>query len=84
MNDPLLKSKMSCPHNIFKEKAMSRFRKLSQTIWHCRAQWRVRSIRVFSEQQGDEIVELNIQVDHIRLFVMIPPEVRILARQLNT
>ena len=72
---------------------MSRFRKLSQTIWHCqyhivwvpKYRFKVltgkvkdeveRCIRVFSEQQGGEIVELNVQVDHVHLLVMVPPKV---------
>ena len=74
---------------------MSRFRKLSQTIWHCQyhivwvPKYRYRilngavgsevgnCIRAFSEQQGCEIVELNIQIDHVHLLVMVPPKVSI-------
>ncbi len=74
---------------------MSRFRKLSQTIWHCqyhivwvpKYRFKVlsgevkeeveRCTRAFSEQQGGEIVELNIQVDHVHLLVMIPPKVSV-------
>ena len=74
---------------------MSRFRKLSQTIWHCqyhivwvpKYRYRVltgpvamevsRCIRAFSEQQRCEIVELNIQVDHVHLLAMVPPKVSI-------
>ena len=74
---------------------MSRFRKLSQTIWHCKYHivWvpkyrfkiltgRVgeeveRCVRAFSEQQGCEVIELNIQVDHVHLLVMVPPKVSI-------
>jgi len=69
---------------------MSRFRKLSQTIWHCQyhivwvPKYRFKiltgniaievenCIRAFSEQQGCEILELNIQIDHIHIVVMIP------------
>jgi putative transposase len=72
---------------------MSRFRKLSQTIWHCQyhivwvPKYRYRilegkiftevsnGIRAFSEQQRAEIVELNIQLDHVHLLVMVPPKV---------
>ena len=36
-----------------------------------------RCIRAFSEQQGCEIIELNIQVDHVHLLAMIPPKVSI-------
>jgi putative transposase len=74
---------------------MSRFRKLSHTIWHCqyhiiwvpKYRYRVltghiaeevsRCIRTFSDDQKAEIVELNIQVDHVHLLVMIPPKVAV-------
>lgn len=74
---------------------MSRFRKLSQTIWHCQyhivwvPKYRFRiltgkiadetqnCIRAFSEQQGCEIIELNVQIDHVHLLVMVPPKVSI-------
>ncbi|SDU66181.1 IS200/IS605 family transposase [Desulfobacula phenolica] len=62
---------------------MSRFRKLSHTIWHCQyhivfvPKYRLRiltgkvadeanrCIRAFSEQQGCEVFELNVQIDHV-------------------
>jgi putative transposase len=74
---------------------MSRFRKLSQTIWHCQyhivwaPKYRFKiltgqvakevenCIRAFSEQQGCEIIELNVQVDHVHIIVMVPPKVSI-------
>lgn len=74
---------------------MSRFRKLSQTIWHCQyhivwvpkyrfrvlkgeiAEEVVACVRIFSEQLGAEIIEMNVQVDHVHLLVMIPPKVSI-------
>ena len=74
---------------------MSRFRKLSHTIWHCQyhivwvPKYRYRvlrerigeevshCIRAFSEQQKAEIVELNIQLDHVHLLVMVPPKVSV-------
>ena len=74
---------------------MSRFRKLSQTIWHCQyhivwvPKYRFRilngkvanevenCIRAFSEQLGCEIIELNIQIDHVHLIVMVPSKVSI-------
>ncbi len=74
---------------------MSRFLKLSQTIWHCQyhivwvpkyrykiltgklGQEVERCIRAFSEQQGCSIIELNVQVDHVHLLVMVPPKVSI-------
>ena len=74
---------------------MSRFRKLSHTIWHCqyhivwvpKYRFRIltgavgqeveRCLRAFCEQQHAEIVELNIQVDHVHLLVMVPPKLSI-------
>ena len=74
---------------------MSRFRKLSHTIWHCQyhivwvPKYRYRvlrerigeevshCIRAFSEQQKAEIVELNIQLDHVHLLVMVSPKVSV-------
>ena len=74
---------------------MSRFRKLSQTIWHCQyhiifvpkyrfriligevAQETEHCIRAFVEQQKGEVVELNIQIDHVHLLVLVPPKVSI-------
>jgi len=74
---------------------MSRFRKLSQTIWHCQyhivfvpkyrfkvlvgeiAREVEKCIRAFTEQQGGEIIELNIQLDHVHLLVNVPPKVSI-------
>jgi putative transposase len=34
-------------------------------------------IRAFSEQQGREVVELNIHVDHVHLVALVPPKVSI-------
>ena len=74
---------------------MSRFRKLSQTIWHCQyhivwvPKYRYKvlqgaiavevenCIRAFSEQQKCEVIELNVQIDHVHLLVMVPPKVSI-------
>lgn len=36
-----------------------------------------RCIRAFSERLGAEIVELNIQEDHVHLLVLVPPKVSI-------
>jgi putative transposase len=76
---------------------MSRFKKLSQTIWYCqyhivwvpKYRFRVltdkvaaeveRCIRTFSEQQGCEVEELNVQIDHVHLLVLIPPKVSVSA-----
>ena len=74
---------------------MSRFKKLSQTIWHCQyhivwvPKYRYRIlhgeiakdvedlIRAFSNQQECEVIELNVQIDHVHLLVMIPPKISI-------
>ena len=74
---------------------MSRFEKLSQTLWHCQyhivwvPKYRYRvlrdkiaqeissCIRSFSEQKATEIVELNIQYDHVHLLVFVPPKLSI-------
>ena len=74
---------------------MSRFRKLSHTIWHCQyhmawtPKYRLRilegavatevenGIRMFSEQKDCEIIELNVQIDHVHLMVMVPPKISI-------
>ena len=70
---------------------MSRFKKLSQTIWHCQyhitwtPKYRNRIltgniaelvehwIRAYSDQLKCEIVELNVQIDHVHLISMVPP-----------
>ena len=36
-----------------------------------------RCIRAFSEQQKCEVVELNVQIDHVHLLVMIPPKIAV-------
>ena len=74
---------------------MSRFRKLSQTVWHCQyhivfvPKYRYRiltgavatevetCIKVFAEQQKAEIIELNVQADHVHLQVLVPPKISI-------
>jgi putative transposase len=74
---------------------MSRFRKLSHTIWHCqyhivwvpKYRYRIlsgrvaeevgRCIRAFAEQTHCEVVELNVQLDHVHLLVMVPPKVSV-------
>ena len=74
---------------------MSRFRKLSQTLWYCQyhivwvPKYRFRvlegeikaeaeeSIRTFSSQLKCEIVELNVQNDHVHLLVFIPPKISV-------
>lgn len=74
---------------------MSRFQKLSQTVWHCQChivwvpkyRFRVldgeigreveRCIHRFVNQLGCEVIELNVQVDHVHLLAMVPPKVSI-------
>ncbi len=74
---------------------MSRFRKLTHTIWHCqyhivwvpKYRYRVLSgpigeetyncIQVFSGQANSEVVELNVQSDHVHLITMVPPKLSI-------
>jgi len=74
---------------------MSRFKRLSHTIWHCEyhivwtpkyryrvIQGKVKEevescIREQSRQLGCEVVELNVQVDHVHALVQIPPKVAI-------
>ena len=74
---------------------MSRYKKLSHTIWHCQyhmawtPKYRLRilegavateianGIRMFSEQKACEVVELNVQIDHVHLVVMVPPKISI-------
>ena len=74
---------------------MSRFRKLSHTIWHCQyhivwvPKYRFRvlvggikeatesGIQAICGYTGCEVVELNVQRDHVHLIVMIPPKVSI-------
>ena len=74
---------------------MSRFKKLSHSIWHCQyhivwiPKYRYKiltgavakevehCICAFTEQQQGEVVELNVQVDHVHLMVSIPPKVSI-------
>jgi putative transposase len=78
-----------------KELQLSRFKKLSQTIWHCQyhivwvPKYRYRILtgeikrdvenllRAFSHQERCEIIEVNVQIDHIHLLVMIPPKISI-------
>ncbi len=74
---------------------MSRFRKLSHTIWHCEyhiiwvPKYRLRilsgaiksevekCVRSFVDQQKSEVVELNVQPDHVHLISMVPPKISI-------
>ena len=74
---------------------MSRFKRLSHTIWQCeyhivwvpKYRYRIltglvgqeveQCIRAFAERLGAEIVELNVQADHVHLLAMVPPKVSI-------
>ena len=74
---------------------MSRFRKLSHTIWHCHyhivwvPKYRLRimsgdvgaevrrCILSFAAKLKCEVVELNVQNDHVHLLVMIPPKISV-------
>lgn len=74
---------------------MSRFKKLTHSIWHCHyhvvwtPKYRYRiltgrvkesvehSIRIFSEKLDCVIVEMNVQIDHVHLVVMVPPKISI-------
>ena len=74
---------------------MSRFRKLSHSIWHCQyhivwvPKYRFRilvgavkeavknSIQAICGFAGCEVVELNVQQDHVHLVTMIPPKLAV-------
>ena len=74
---------------------MSRFFKISHTIWHCQyhivwtPKYRYRILRgpvgnevhnciqVFSGYKGCDVIELNVQKDHIHLIIMVPPKLSI-------
>ncbi|MCP4625731.1 MAG: IS200/IS605 family transposase [bacterium] len=74
---------------------MSRFKKLSHTIWFCQyhivwtPKYRYKiltrqlatdvddCVGAFTERQGGEVVELNVQVDHVHLLALIPPKVSV-------
>ena len=74
---------------------MSRFCKLSHSIWHCQyhivfapkyrfkilkgelAREVEKCIRIIAEQKKCKIIELNIQVDHVHLLVMISPKISV-------
>ena len=74
---------------------MSRFKKLSHTLWCCqyhivrvpKYRYRIlngkignevnRCIRAFSDSLKCEIIELNVQIDHVHILVFVPPKVSI-------
>ena len=89
------KPSVSYPHSVTRGIPMSRFKKLSHTIWHCHyhlvwtPKYRYRilhgpvkqevenCIRAFSEQKKCEVVELNVQIDHVHVVVSIPPKLSV-------
>ena len=92
----LLSFPSSCCRNTErKEEAVSRFRRLSHTIWHCqyhivwvpKYRYRILSGAVKEAAEGGiqaicgfagcEVMELNVQQDHVHLVVMIPPKVSV-------
>jgi len=74
---------------------VSRFHRLSHTLWHCQyhvvwvPKYRFRiltgavkqaaeaGIQAICGYAGCELIELNVQPDHVHLVVMIPPKVSI-------
>ena len=74
---------------------MSRFRRLSHTLWHCqyhvvwvpKYRFRILSgavkdslesgIHAICGYAGCEVVELNVQLDHVHLLMMVPPKLSI-------
>ncbi len=95
LNDSLLHLFALSPQRRNRRKAMSRFKKLSHTLWYCqyhivwvpKYRFRIltgkvateveRCIRAFSEQKKCEVVELNVQVDHIHLLAKVSPKISI-------
>jgi len=86
----------SCCRNFErKEEAVSRFRRLSHTLWHCQyhvvwvPKYRFRiltgsvkeaaeaGVQAICGYAGCEVMELNVQPDHVHLVLMIPPKVSI-------
>ena len=74
---------------------MSRFRKLTHAVWHCKypiiwtPKYRFRvlegetgkevegCIRAFTQERSSEVLELNVQRDHVHLVALVPPKVSI-------
>ena len=74
---------------------MSRFRKLSHTIWHCQyhivwvPKYRYRvltgavreavhdGVQAICGYAGCEVVELNVQPDHVHMIALVPPKIAI-------
>ncbi len=84
-----------CPTTKQKGYSMSRFKRLSHTIWHCeyhivwvpKYRYRVLQgklkeevelcVRDQSRQMGSEVVEMNVQADHVHVVVQVPPKLSI-------
>ena len=78
-----------------KGKNMSRYRKMSHTVWFCeyhivwipKYRYRIMQgklkeemelcIREQNRQMESEVVELNVQIDHVHMVSMMPPKVSI-------
>ena len=83
------------PQHRREEGTVSRFRRLSHSIWHCqyhitwvpkyRYQMLVGGVRTAVEEgiqaicryTNCEIIELNVQRDHVHMVVMVPPKLSI-------
>ena len=90
----MLRLILRCP-TTKKGKNMSRFKKLTHTIWWCeyhivwcpKYRYRVMQGKIKAEgelcirsqcgQMSGEVVELNVQADHVHLVVMIPPKLSV-------
>jgi len=84
-----------CPTTKQKGYNMSRFKRLSHTIWHCeyhivwvpKYRYRVLQGKIKEEvelcvrdqarQMGSEVVEMNVQADHVHVVVQVPPKLSI-------
>ena len=84
-----------CPTTKQKGHNMSRFKRLSHTIWHCeyhivwvpKYRYRVLQGKIKEEvdlcvrdqtrQMSCEVVEVNVQVDHVHLIAQVPPKLSI-------
>lgn len=66
---------------------MSKYKKQSHVVWTPKYRFRVLSglvkdlaehdIRLLSEWKGCEVIELNVQSDHVHLVISIPPKVSV-------
>ena len=91
----MCKLTVRCPTTKQKGHNMSRFKRLSHTIWHCeyhivwvpKYRYRVLAgkikeevelcVRDQSRQMGSEVVEMNVQADHVHVVVQVPPKLSI-------